>query len=51
MLMLAPQEHLRAGVVALMLKAAPSGHEEHLEGDHFTELDIICTALDIICTV
>ena len=33
-LMLAPQEHFRAGVVALMLNAAPSVHEEHLEEGH-----------------
>ena len=33
MLMFVPQEHLRAGVVAFMLKIAPSLHEEHLNWD------------------
>ena len=33
-LMLAPQEHFSAGVVELMLNAAPSVHEEHLEKGH-----------------
>ena len=35
MLMFAPQEHLRAGVVAFILKTAPSLHEEHLNLDHW----------------
>ena len=34
MLMFAPQEHLSAGVVAFMLKTAPSLHEPHLSWDH-----------------
>ena len=34
MLMFAPQEHLSAGVVAFMLKTAPSLHEPHLNWDH-----------------
>ena len=33
--MFVPQEHLRAGVVAFMLKTAPSLHEEHLEWEFF----------------
>ena len=34
-MMFVPQEHLRAGVVAFMLKTAPSLHEEHLEWEFF----------------